>query len=49
LTAFLEDLILALIVQFEKDIDALRIREGVKYAQEHGTKSSKPIGSKKNR
>ena len=38
---------MALIVQFEKDIDALRIREGVKYAQEHGTKSSKPIGSKK--
>ena len=35
---------MALIVQFEKDIDALRIREGVKYAQEHGTKSGKPIG-----
>ena len=36
--------ILASVAQFEKDIDAQRIREGVKYAQEHGTKSGKPIG-----
>ena len=33
--------ILASVAQFEKDIDA---QEGVKYAQEHGTKSGKPIG-----
>ena len=34
--------ILASVAQFEKDIDAQK--EGVKYAQEHGTKSGKPIG-----
>ena len=41
--------ILASVAQFEKDIDAQRIREGVKYAQEHGTKSGKPIAGKEPR
>ena len=36
--------ILSSVAQFEKDLDAQRIREGVKYAKEHGTKSGKPIG-----
>ena len=36
--------ILASMAEFEKDLDSERIREGMDYAQEHGTKSGKPIG-----
>jgi DNA invertase Pin-like site-specific DNA recombinase len=36
--------ILAAVAQFEKDLTLLRVNEGISYAQEHGTKSGKPIG-----
>src|SRR3990172_4846068 len=36
--------VLASMAEFEKDLDSERIREGMDYAQEHGTKSGKPIG-----
>lgn len=36
--------ILSDISEFEKDLDSQRIREGMDYAKEHGTKSGKPIG-----
>lgn len=39
--------ILASVAQFEKDLITLRIKEGVNYAQEHGTRSGKPIGRRR--
>ncbi len=39
--------ILAAVAQFEKDLITLRIKEGVSFAQEHGTRSGKPIGRKR--
>jgi DNA invertase Pin-like site-specific DNA recombinase len=36
--------ILAAVAQFEKDLTLLRVNEGISYAQEHGTRSGKPIG-----
>lgn len=39
--------ILASVAQFEKDLDTVRINEGIAYAKAHGTKSGKPIGRKR--
>lgn len=36
--------LLVAFAEFEKDTMMLRINEGIHYAQEHGTKSGKPIG-----
>jgi DNA invertase Pin-like site-specific DNA recombinase len=36
--------ILASFAQFEKDIIVMRVNEGIKFAQEHGTKSGKAFG-----
>jgi DNA invertase Pin-like site-specific DNA recombinase len=38
--------IMAAAAQFEKDLDAVRIQEGIDFAKEHGTKSGRPIGRK---
>jgi DNA invertase Pin-like site-specific DNA recombinase len=36
--------ILSCVAQFEKDLDSVRILEGIDYAKKHGTKSGKPFG-----
>jgi DNA invertase Pin-like site-specific DNA recombinase len=40
--------ILAAVSQFEKDLITIRVNEGIKFAQAHGTKSGKAIGRPSN-